>query len=178
MALFHSFLRPRTVALSVWTPCLFLHSPVDGWWAGFCVLAAANRVVMNVVVHVCLGIMISEDRGTPGRGMLEFCGWSVLLYFQEFSCCSPCWLCSSWRCRQFSYFHAVFNVYCLEAFGGWPHSLVGGDTSWSFCISQIVELSKFSCGFLFFFFLIKKFVKKKYQKNFVLGNSQLMGLPW
>ena len=56
---------------------------------------------------------------------------------------------------MFSYFRAMFSIYCLETLGGWPHSLVGGDTSWSFCISQIVVLSKFSCGFLFFFFLLK-----------------------
>ena len=28
-------------------------------------------MVMNVGVHVCLGIMISEDKGTPGRGVLD-----------------------------------------------------------------------------------------------------------
>lgn len=48
--------------------------------AGFCVLAAANRVVMNVGVHVCLGIMISEDKGTPGGGRVgNFSGWPVFV---------------------------------------------------------------------------------------------------
>ena len=72
----------------------------------------------------------------PGRGTLEFCGWSVffcifrislLLSILAVLLCIP-----TDGVGMFSYFHAMFNIYCLETFGGWPHSLVGGDTSWLF----------------------------------------------
>lgn len=48
---------------------------------------------MNVGVHVCLGIMISEDKGTPGGGRVGILWLACFLYFQESPRCSPRWLC-------------------------------------------------------------------------------------
>ena len=152
------FFMPEEYCI-VYMDTMFISSFTCWWMLSrlLCSCCCCKQSGNEVVVHVCLGIMISEDKGMPGRGTLEFCGWSVFLYFQDLPAalhigCAA--LYSHWWCRHVLLFPCHVQYLLFGDF--WRMATFPGGRWYIvvvlICIYKIVVFSKFSCGFLSFFF--------------------------